>query len=271
MMVRVLPAVALLLVTQAAAPHVRRDVRFESAALRREVPYRVLLPADYESSRRRYPVLYLLHGLDGSYANWTERTRVAEYAAGHNLIIVTPEGANSWYLNWHEGDTERWEDYIVRDLIAEIDARYRTVQSRDGRYIAGLSMGGYGAMRLGLTHPHLFAVAASFSGAFHVARLETYGWTDGLRAEFARAFGPAGGAHRASHDLMLSVRNANARLQPLLYFDCGTEDPFLAANREFAQALRGAGFAYVYREYPGAHNWAYWNERIAEFLRKFGD
>lgn len=271
MTMRVLPAVAILLVAQAAAPHVRRDVRFESAALKRDVPYRVLLPADYESSRRRYPVLYLLHGLDGNHTNWAERTRLAEYAAGRSLIIVTPEGANSWYINWNEGASERWEDYIVRDLIAEIDARYRTVPARDGRYIAGLSMGGYGAIRIALKYPQLFALAGSFSGPFHIARLETYGWNDGLRAEFAKAFGPAGGAHRASNDLLISVRDANARLQPLLYFDCGTEDPFLAANREFAQALRDAGFAYVYREYPGAHDWAYWDQRIAEFVRRFGD
>lgn len=272
MRVAVLAALVLLSQTaarQTAAPHDVRDARFRSEALQREMPYRVLLPAGYDRSTGRYPVLYLLHGLDGSHTDWTERTRLAAHAAGRGLIIVTPEGGNSWYVNWHEGKNERWEDYVVRDLVAEIDARYRTQPRAETRWIAGLSMGGYGAVRLALKYPDVFALGASFSGAFDIAARDTFGWTDTLRAEFASAFGPAGGAHRAAHDLLLAVRNADLRRQPLLYFDCGTDDAFLPANRALAQALRERGFAYFYEEHPGAHNWTYWNGRIAEFLRKF--
>lgn len=270
MPVRAALAAALALAAQLTAappPHTVRDARFHSAALGREVPYRVLLPAGYDASARRYPVLYLLHGLDGDAANWTTRTALARHAAGRDLIIVTPEGANSWYVNWHDGANERWEDYLTADLVREIDARFRTEPRREARYIAGLSMGGYGAIRLGLRHPHLYAIAASFSGAFQAARLDTYGWTDGLRAEFARAFGPPGGPHRAANDLHAIARTVTAEGLPLLYFDCGTDDPFLPANRELAAILHDRAIPYQYREVPGAHNWPYWDRQIVELLR----
>src|SRR5688500_9171378 len=132
------------LVAQAFRPASVADHRFHSPALQREMPYRVLLPASYETSSRRYPVLYLLHGLDGRYTDWTQRTKLAQHLSGLALIVVTPEGANSWYVNWHEGAAERWEDYLAGDLVAEIDARFRTDARRETRFIAGLSMGGYG-------------------------------------------------------------------------------------------------------------------------------
>jgi len=153
--------------------------------------------------------------------------------------------------------------------VTEIDTRYRTQPRSDKRAIAGLSMGGYGAVRLALEYPQVFGLGASFSGAFDIAARDTFGWTDALRAEFARAFGPPGSTHRAAHDLLLAVRNADMRRQPLLYFDCGTDDAFLPANRALAEALRARGFAYFFEEHPGAHNWTYWDGRIAEFLRKF--
>jgi len=254
--------------TAAPAPHAVREGRFHSAALAREVPYQVLLPAGYDASSRRYAVLYLLHGLDGRATDWAGRTALARHAAGRDLIIVTPEGANSWYVNWHDGASERWEDYIAADLVREIDARYRTDARREARHIAGLSMGGYGALRIALRHPHVYATAASFSGALQAARLDTYGWTEGLRAEFARAFGPAGGPHRAANDLHALARTVNVLGLPSLYFDCGTSDPFLPANRELAAILHDRKIPYEYREVPGAHNWPYWDRQIVELLRR---
>lgn len=251
----------------APAPHAVRDGRFQSAALGRSMPYRVLLPAAYETSSRRYPVLYLLHGLDGHATDWVARTAIARHAAGREVIIVTPEGANSWYVNWHDGARERWEDYLTDDLVREIDTRFRTDARREARYIAGLSMGGYGAIRIGLRHPHLYAMAASFSGAFQAARLETYGWTEGLRDEFARAFGPVDGPHRAAHDLHAIARTVSAAGLPSIYFDCGTSDPFLPANRALAAILHERKIPYEYREVPGAHNWPYWDRQIVELLR----
>ena len=253
-------------VARAFRPAVASDHRFHSAALQREMPYRVLLPAGYETSTRRYPVLYLLHGLDGRYTDWTERTKLTRHLSGLDLIVVTPEGANSWYVNWHDGPAERWEDYLAVDLLAEIDARFRTDARREARFIAGLSMGGYGALRMALKHPRQYAFAASLSGAFDITRLESFGWTEGLRAEFARAFGPPGSERRAADDLFTLAKSALPDRVPLLYVDCGAADMFLPANRELAAILQQRRIPYEYRETQGAHNWAYWNRQVVPLL-----
>ena len=125
--------------------------------------YRVLLPAEYESSQRRYPVLYLLHGLGGDYRDWTTRSNLAEYSRTLPLIIVMPDGRNSWYTNALDTPADRFEDYILTDLQADVVRKYRTINSRYGRTIAGLSMGGYGALKMALKRPAAFSVAASFS------------------------------------------------------------------------------------------------------------
>lgn len=260
-------AAALLAQAPAPAPHTARDVRFQSAALSREMPYRVLLPEGYEATGRRYPVLYLLHGLGGHYTDWTEHTRLARRLAGRDLIVITPEGANSWYVNWHDGANARWEDYLARDLVADVEARFRTEARRESRVIAGLSMGGYGAIRMGLKYPSQYAMAASLSGAFNVTRLETFGWTEGLRGEFARAFGPPGSARRAEDDVFALAKRANPEGLPVLRIDCGTADAFLPANRELAAILQERKIPYEYRETPGAHNWIYWDRQVVELLR----
>jgi S-formylglutathione hydrolase FrmB len=128
-----------------------------------------MLPSDYATNtQRRYPVLYLLHGLTGDENDWWTRTRLAEYAARYHLIIVTPGVGDSWYANSASDPRARYEDVIIKDLIPFIDAHYRTVPTRDGRAIAGLSMGGLGAVKFALRYPQMFAFAGSFSGAFGV-------------------------------------------------------------------------------------------------------
>jgi putative tributyrin esterase len=264
---RIASTLGLLALLAQAVPSAPADHRFHSPALEREMPYRVLLPNGYDSSpNRRYPVLYLLHGLDGRYTDWTLRTSITQQPLARPLIIVMPEGANSWYVNWHDGRAERWEDYVASDLIAEIDGRFRTDARRDGRFIAGLSMGGYGAIRMGLKHPERYAIAASLSGAFEVPRLPAFGWTDMLRAEFLRAFGPPGSTRRRQDDVFVLAERAPREGLPFFYLDCGTEDPFLESNRSLAAALQRRGIAYEYRETPGAHSWAYWNRQVTEIL-----
>jgi S-formylglutathione hydrolase FrmB len=133
-------AVCLLLVQAPARPALQ-DVTLQSAALGRSITYRVLLPDGYRSSAVRYPVLYLLHGLDGHYQDWSTRTELAARAARLPLVIVMPEGGDWWYTNAADG-SGRYEDYIATDLVADVEARFRVIRARYGRAIAGLSMGG---------------------------------------------------------------------------------------------------------------------------------
>ena len=238
----------------------------QSAALGRAMKYRVLLPADYATSQRRYAVLYLLHGLGGDYKDWTTRTNLAEYSRTLPLIIVMPDGENSWYTNAANAPEERFEDYILTDLQADVAAKYRTINSRHGRTIAGLSMGGYGALKIALKRPGSFAVAASFSGAFSATRPELLKLIPSQEEPLRRIYGDGDSPVRRENDLYTLAAVVKPGSAPYIYIDCGISDGLVGANREVVAALHKSGAAYEYHEVAGGHSWEYWDRRIREFL-----
>ena len=251
----------------AKAPSRLREEAVQSAALGRSMKYRVLVPQDYETSQRRYPVLYLLHGLTGDYKDWTTRTNIAEYTRTLALIVVMPDGENQWYTNAADGSA-RFEDYITTDLPADVVQKYRTVNSRYGRAIAGLSMGGYGALTLALKRPAQYAVAGSFSGAFGVTIDGRYDrMIESVKAPSLSAiFGPSGSDTRKQNDVIALATALKPAGAPYIYVDCGTSDSLLAENRDVVAALHKTGTAYEYHEVAGAHAWDYWDRRVREFL-----
>ena len=246
-------------------------VRFQSKLVNATLPYNVILPADYTTARStRYPVLYLLHGLTGHYSDWLKRTNIADYAAEYRLIIVMPEGNDSWYSDSPIIANSKYESYILQELIPDVQQRYRTIEARYGRAIAGLSMGGYGAIKFGLKSPSTFVLAASTSGAFGVTRFtEQDGnprWESSLKV-----FGPTGSDARKANDLYELIGKlspAQIASLPYFYFDCGTEDSarnFLA-NRELATLMFEKKIPHEYRELPGDHSWGYWDTQVREVL-----
>lgn len=246
-----------------------RDATFQSASLGREMKYRILLPADYETSGRRYPVLYLLHGLTGSYGDWESRTHLDDYAAGLPLIIAMPDGDDSWYTNSASQPQEKWDDYIVKDFIGHIDKTYRTIQTKFGRAIGGLSMGGYGAMKFALKNPGLFIFAASFSGALSVTSGEFRPRAGSKAAEqIAAIFGPENSDTRAQNDVyLLASKVTNPDALPYLWISCGTEDTTLIApNQNFAALLVKQKIRHTFTESPGAHTWKFWDDSIEQVL-----
>jgi len=242
------------------------DVRtFRSAALGQDRQYVVLLPAGYAAAApRRYPVLYLLHGKSGDHTDWSTRAPLREAVGQTPLIVVMPDGDDGWYMDWADG-VHRYEGQIVRDLIPHVDATYRTIAAREGRAVAGLSMGGYGALRLALAHPDLFVSAASQSGAVRFTREE---WR-----EDEQIFGSGGGANRLriANDLMelaFALRRAQPQWAgPALYIDCGTEDFLYDSNTRLRAFLREIDVPYEYHEWPGAHSWEYWSAHLPDQLR----
>lgn len=136
---------------------------------------RVTLPADYETSGKRYPTLYLLHGQDGRSSDWTQSGDLEKISAGRDVIVVTPEGGKaSWYTDWVRqwGGRQSWQTFHTKQLIPFIDANYRTKADGRHRAIAGLSMGGYGAMHYAAANPGMFAHASSYSGGVNLSRPE---------------------------------------------------------------------------------------------------
>ena len=241
-------------------------VQLASSLTGRTLPYDVVLPPGYRlitSRSRRYPVLYLLHGWSGHYDSWVKNTSLSRYAAEHRLIIVTPEGANGWYTDSATDANDKFESYVISELIPDVDRRFRTIAERRGRGVAGYSMGGYGALKFGLKHPELFAFAASTSGA-----LDASSRTDD--ESIMKTCGDAGSATRASNDLVRLAREfpeERKGLLPFLYLDCGEKDPWFASNRDFAGVLAERKMAYEYRQVPGDHLWQYWDRQLREILR----
>ena len=252
-------------------------VQFQSALVGKTLPYNVVLPADYRSSRNtRYPVLYLLHGLAGHYTDWLTRTNVADYASTYRMIIVMPEGNDGWYTDSASAPGDKYESYFIRELLPDVQKRYRTIESRYGRGVAGLSMGGYGALKFGLKYPATFAFAGSMSGALRPAS-----WTEeelkdfkAIRDSVFGVFGPMGSDTRKANDIHQLAGNATAaRISSLPYFylDCGTEDVLANDNARFAALLQEKKIAHEYRQLPGNHNWQYWDQQVREVLRIAGE
>ena len=261
-----LPALAAAwLLVQAPVSQPYKDDAVASAALNRTMKYRVLLPEGYDSSGVQYRALYLLHGLTGDYLDWSTRTELSGIARGLPIVIVMPDGENSWYVNAAEKGP-RFEDYIADDLVRDVERKYRVIRSRYGRAIAGLSMGGYGALRIALKRPDVFVAAGGFSSALGVTEPKFAENLVRFREELARIFGPAGSETRAANDILLIAGSAKPETAPALYIDCGTSDGLLASNRELVAILQKRGFNYEYHEVPGAHTWDYWNRRLEVFL-----
>lgn len=242
------------------------DGTLTSSLIRKEVGYRIIVPDNYGAVGARYPVLYLLHGLFGTFHNWTELTRIREYASSCQLIIVTPEGGDDWYTD--RGPGEEHESYLIRELVPAVDERFRTISSRGGRGIAGNSMGGYGAFKIALKYPEMFAFAASFSGAFDAPELFAASpegnWSE-LGPSLTTVFGNREDGFRNANDLKYLASRASRPL-PSFYFDCGSEDDFLMANRRLARAFADNDIPYEYREIAGGHDWGYWDLRIRTLL-----
>lgn len=241
------------------------------------VKFNIILPDNYVTSDRRFPVLYLLHGYGGHYSDWCERTRIVDYAKSYDEIIVMPEGKNGWYVNNYTNPKMQWENYMIEDLIPYVDAHYRTVAMREGRAIAGLSMGGYGAMFLGLKHHEMFAAAASLSGV--VASADMTRWdkpltknnqakkqNPGVQRTILDDFGPVKNPARKDEDPFLLIRKLTPENCPQLYLAMGWGDSLLGENREFVALLAQLEMPYRYIEVPGKHEWRVWDEQVQRVL-----
>lgn len=242
-----------------------KDAVFPSSSLQRDMHYRLLFPRDYNNGAR-FPVLYLLHGLYGDYQNWDTLTHFEDYARNLRLLVVMPDADDSWYTNSASIPADKFEDYVVKDLISEIDGKYRTIRERHARAIAGLSMGGYGAVKFALKYPDQFVFAGSLSGAFNAAQN-----LDALRPEFraklVEVFGSDANPTRVENDVFRLLDQPGHQHYPLFYLACGSGDFFLETNRAFVQQLSSRKIAYEYHETEGGHTWEYWDASLAPLLQ----
>ena len=236
------------------------ELHFFSQALVKQTAAYVILP---EVGTPPYPVLYLLHGLSDDHTIWLRRTSIERYVANLPLMVVMPDGGRGFYCDAEEGF--QYGTAIGVELSERIDRTFPTLAARNGRAIAGLSMGGYGAVRLGLTYPDRFCAAVSHSGALAFGHGAVTHDGKPNPPEWQRILGtdPSGGPN----DLFTLVEATDPKALPALRIDCGTEDFLIESNRTFHTHLTTLSIPHEYEEHPGAHTWDYWDHHIQETIR----
>lgn len=227
-------------------------VHIMSRSLGRHVTYSMIMPDLKDAGPGPYPVLYQLHGASDDHMGWIVRSNLARHAAQIPLFIVCPDGGLSYWLN--AGPRERYEDFLMHDLPEHL---HNTYNIRPGKSaIGGLSMGGYGALRLALKYPDQFASVWAHSAAL---------WTkDDFPADsnhLARAL-----INLPDADIYSLAAQASGRQLPVISFDCGTADFLINHNRRFHTYLNDIGIPHTYNEHPGAHTWDYWDTHVKEAL-----
>lgn len=220
----------------------------------------VILP-DRPDPSRPLPALYLLHGLSDDETIWMRRTSLELFAGPLNLAIVMPDGGRSFYSNLRTG--QRFYDYVTDELPSLMERWFRLDARREGRFVAGLSMGGYGALKLALSRPDRYAAAAGLSSVCDIR------WIRGDAAIWGTLVEPGETEPPPALDLFpLAERVAAlpAAERPALFQYCGTDDFLWQDNLRFREHLRSLGLAPRWEEGPGGHCWENWNERIQHVL-----
>ena len=249
------------------------DVKFFSETLGLYCAMYVLLPqrsfADAKNkSQKKYRTLYLLHGHSDDHTAWQRWTSIERYVEGLNLAVVMPAVNLSFYTDMAHGG-KYWQ-FISEEVPAVVRDIFSLSSERKDNYVAGLSMGGYGAFKLALTCPERYAAAASLSGAVDIREVvkghdhpEDKAWLEEMRT----VFGDLSKVLGSKHDLFtLTKKVAKGDVKPRLYQCCGTEDFLHADNVRFRDAVRKLPLDLTYEEGPGEHNWAYWDKMIQNVL-----
>jgi S-formylglutathione hydrolase FrmB len=289
---------------EAPIPPGMETVDFYSPAVDRRMKFDIVLPEDYYQSEKSYPVIYLLHGYMQNYTVWGRNLAAAFYARNLNdLILVLPDGGNSWFINYassEAGQKNNWEDHIIEDIIGFVDDSFRTEAKREGRAIAGLSMGGFGAFAMALRHPELFVSMGSTSGALSHARTAAAA----IRAGIDRSRGPRNEETEAriaeadefisgiidipgfstqqertpegldfetaeqaeAYDPFTIIYNVPRSQMPHIYMDSGTEDGLVMEARELAIVLMVNNVPFDYMQTRGQHNSEYWRRSIGHMM-----
>ena len=246
-----------------------RDVTFRSAALNRDMQYRVVLPRG-EAPGERLPVVYALHGGGGGFKEWTNDSDVAHFAES-GLILVMPEGNSSYYTNAVNPPQDRYEDYIIGDLILDVESKFPVATGRSKRAIIGISMGGFGAVKLALRHPDLFAFVGGMSSAIDVPRRAFSVKRLQQSRHYSSIFGSAGSQTRRDNDPFVLARTADPNDAPYFFLTCGEQEGLLPANREFAAVLAQRHFLNEFHTVPGSHDWNQWNAWLPTLFRSLAE
>ena len=258
------------------------DLSLKSQILKKEMKFAVYLPSGYETSNRRYPVLYLLHGGGGNHSDWIQlggMQRITDTAVSEGksepMIIVMPDAEQTFYLNHIRGEYQ-YEDYFFKELIPHVEKTYRIRAEKRFRSIAGLSMGGFGSLLYSLHHPELFNTCYAMSAAVRTDEQIN----QMLLPEFQRRYKSALGEIKEGDKRITDFWNQNSilflmknlpeekRKSVRFFLDCGDDDQSLyAGNGILHNLMRDLSIPHEYRVRDGGHTWEYWRTGLPEALR----
>lgn len=245
------------------------QVNYLSKALFRTVPMNVILPVDrfdadtdryLNGPERKYKTLYLLHGLLGNYIDWVSQTRIQKWAEEKNLAVVMPSGDNAFYFN----SRTPWNDYgtfIGQELVEITRRMFPLSDKREDTFIAGLSMGGFGALRNGIVYSDTFSYVAGLSAAVHIFEDTSEEANNGL-------FDNKEAASKTDKNPWVAVEDmlAAGRSVPHIYMACGTQDDLMPANIAFRDYLESKGIKVTWDEDDYGHDWDFWDSQIKKVL-----
>lgn len=253
-------------------------VEINSSFLQRKVKIAVVTPRGYQNGKAIYPSLYLLHGGYGKFSDWLmappDKNLVHRLCDEYNVIIVLPEGGISgYYLDSPINPASQYESFIIKEVIATVDGRYRSIKEKTGRVICGLSMGGHGAMYLATRNPQFFCAIGSMSGALDI-NTDNWDITPERRKAIAerqanlwppKADNPDFYRDNAVVNMVGKMKENGLPIK----FDCGVDDFLIGPNRELHSRLLYNKTPHEYTERPGAHTWEYWQNSLPDHLHFF--
>lgn len=220
---------------------IRQDIKVFSKSLNKNVNVTVVLPDSY-TENIKYPSIYTLHGYSGDNTNFVTKTPIGYLADKYNVIFVSPDGGyDSWYINY--------EKFIAKELPKAIENKYSVESKKEKKAITGLSMGGFGALYIGMNNQNVFSNIGSMSGGVDIEEYK-HNWNiEGIKGDLKEY-----NIKKISHKLIGTKSN--------IIFDCGYNDFFISPNRELHQKLLDLNIPHMYSERKGEHNWSYWNDSI---------
>lgn len=241
-------------------------INFGSWALGKNTGFRAVIP---DHPAEDIPTMYLLHGLSDDNSCWSRLSRIEQYAEAHAMAVIMPEGDRSFYEDMAYG--QAFYTHVAKEVVERSRRMFKLSTKREKTFICGLSMGGYGAFKIAMRNPDIFAGACSMSGVTDIAtRVEEKIWDPDMKLIFG-------------DDRFTSVRGSDADLfalaekmkdcpnAPKLLQICGTDDFLWEDNLRFRDHAKALGLDHIWEEHPGNHNWDFWNLHVCTALDMFAE
>lgn len=250
------------------------ECKYPSTIMNKFMAMNVILPDDQDKTLDKdgkYPVIFLLHGYTDDYTKWMRMTSIERYATEKGIAIVMPDGGKSFYTDMAHGDP--YFTYITEEVVDHVRQWFPITTDPEYTFIAGLSMGGYGAMKIGLTYPNRFKGIGCFSGALAMAQTanikypeDAEDWLKRLETDLPLVFEDVNELVDGPHDVFWLAQTKARDSLPNIYISCGTDDFIYSSSVAFCELLSGLNIDYHYNEEPADHSWGFWDREIVRYI-----